>query len=546
MHSSVLIVGAGPTGLTLANILAKEGVSFRLIERDTGPIEQSRALWVHARTLELWDKLGVLSGALERGIKFNWVELLIDGKSKGKIPYEGKGISSHPYALVLEQNKTQAMLLAALAKYGKTPEWSTTLETFHDEGGQVTCQLKRADGSTETVNAKYLVAADGSTSVVRQQLGLTFEGETYDSSFFLADVKMETTLGSDRLYLNMTKKGFFAFFPLYHEDQSGKHYRLIGSLNPEQTAYFEKSKGVGAKASISSEDVEEHINNNSGLHVKILESRWASVYRIHRRMTNKYRVGKVFLAGDAAHIHSPAGGQGMNTGIGDGFNLGWKLAAVLKGQAQEKILESYEEERLPVAKDVLNKADKLFELETTQNPVLQQIKPLFMQTVSGILANVEAGRHWIFSFLSQIAVNYRNSSFVEEYPVISNHSGNVQAGDRLPYIELANGSNTHDFIRGFEHHMLVLGETTPAQQTQLQEICSGYNLKLETLPQEPSLSKKLSIKQSTIFLVRPDGYIAYRGAITGLNEFESYLQRLYLLSNAVKELQPAEGVYGSR
>jgi 2-polyprenyl-6-methoxyphenol hydroxylase-like FAD-dependent oxidoreductase len=545
MNPSVLIVGAGPTGLTLANILAKEGVSFRLIERDAGPIEQSRALWVHARTLELWDKLGVIGDALERGVKFNWVELLIDGKTKGKIPYEGKGISSHPYALVLEQNKTQAMLLAALAKHGKTPEWSTTLETFRNEDKQVICQLKHADGSTETVNANYLVAADGSTSVVRQQLGLTFEGETYDSSFFLADVKMETTLGSDRLYLNMTKKGFFAFFPLYHEDQSGKHYRLIGSLNPEQTAYFEKSKGVGAKASISSADVEEHINSNSGLHVKILESRWASVYRIHRRMTNKYRVGNIFLAGDAAHIHSPAGGQGMNTGIGDGFNLGWKLAAVLKGQAQERLLESYEEERLPVAKDVLNKADKLFEMETTQNPVLQQIKPFFMQTVSGLMANIEAGRHWFFSFLSQIGVNYRTSSFVQEYPVISNRSSSVQAGDRLPYVELANGSSTHDFIRGFEHHLLVLGEPTAAQQAQLQELCSGYTLKLETLPQEAALSKKLSLKQPTLFLVRPDGYIAYRGTTAALSDFESYLQRLYIPSS-VKELQAAGGVYGSR
>ncbi|MGL4609410.1 MAG: FAD-dependent monooxygenase, partial [Trueperaceae bacterium] len=446
---------------------------------------------------------------------------MIDGKTKGKIPYEGKGLSSHPYALVLEQNKTQAMLLEALAKHGKTPEWSTTLESFKQDGNTVTCTLKHADDSLETVSTRYLVACDGSGSLVRRDLGLTFEGETYDSSFFLADVHMESSLGHDRLYLNLTKKGFFAFFPLYGD----KQYRLIGSLNPEQTAKFEVGKGVGVKEKITSQDVEDHINQHSGLQVKILGSRWASVYRIHRRMTNKYRVGNVFLAGDAAHIHSPAGGQGMNTGIGDAFNLGWKLAAVINNKMKEDLLESYEEERLPVAKDVLNKADKLFELETTQNPILQQLKPLFMQTVSTLLSNVEAGKHWIFSFLSQIAVNYRDSAVVKNDVDVPKSSAG-QAGDRLPFVELKDGTTTHQLSKGLGHHLFVIKTKGDAlNQDNLEQVCSRYGVQTIVLKDETLLERKLSIKQTTLLLVRPDGYIAYRGSAQGLG---FYLESLYL------------------
>jgi 2-polyprenyl-6-methoxyphenol hydroxylase-like FAD-dependent oxidoreductase len=533
--TDVLIVGAGPTGLTLANILAKQGIRFRLIERDRAPINESRALWVHARTLELWDKIDLLKGAFEVGVRFDKVSMLLEGKERGSLPYQGTGLSPHPYALVLEQSKTQAMLLNALGKHGIAPEWGVTLETFQDNQTHVTCQLKHPDGSLGTIKARYLVASDGATSTIRNQLGLTFEGDTYDSSFFLADVNMETSLNNDRLHINFTKKGFFAFFPLYSTNPTQKHFRIIGSLDPEHTAALEKSRAVGAKIAIDIEEIEAHINSKSGLQVKILEARWASVYRIHCRMTNKYRVGNVFLTGDAAHIHSPAGGQGMNTGIADGFNLGWKLAAVLRGQAHEKLLESYQAERLPVAQEVLKTADKLFALETTQHPVLQQFKPFFIQAVSGLLSTLPAGRNLIFRFLSQIGVHYRNTPFVKTHRAMPQH---LQAGDRLPYLELDKATTTHSIIRGLEHHLLVLGtqDLDTALRFKLQTLCARHGFTLQVVKHQSI--KKLTGNQNALVLVRPDGYIAFAAPLTALDDLEAYLKGLYLTFE-----QPKQGRY---
>jgi 2-polyprenyl-6-methoxyphenol hydroxylase-like FAD-dependent oxidoreductase len=534
MHSiPVLISGAGPTGLTLANILAQEGVTFRLIESDPGPIQQSRALWIHTRTMELWEKLGVLSDALQRGVKFTSVELMTSGQPAGPINIDLKGLSSHPYSLVLEQSKTQTMLLHALEeKHGQKPEWGVRLELIEAQGDHTICTLRHPDGTTETLKANYLIASDGSGSTIRKALGLSFEGTTYDSSFFLADVKMESVLKQDRLYVNLTKEGFFAFFPLYGD----KQYRIIGSLDPAQTDYFERSRDVGAKGMISTQEVEDHINQKSGLKVKIFESRWASVYRIHRRMVDKYRVGNIFLAGDAAHVHSPAGGQGMNTGIGDAFNLGWKLAAVIKGQAKAHLLESYQAERLPVAQAVLNGSDKLFELETTTNPVLQQLKPTFVKLLSGIIRNFETGPRWLFSQLAQITIHYRDSPIVYNQPGHANRSKVAMAGDRLPYLEFSDQKHTHQLIEGVKHHLLLLKSESGQPLAALQQICERYDFRYSTLPSsEVAVLRKLGVQQPTLMLIRPDGHIAYRGLADDIKNLETYLASLYSAQSSIPQ-----------
>lgn len=525
MSVEALIVGAGPTGLTMANLLAQSGVSFRILDKKAGPVEETRALVVHAKTLELLDKLGLADRAVEEGQRLEAAELLKEGKRAGKLSFfsGGKGgRTPYPFALVYAQSQTERLLIGGLEETGNRVEWGTELLSVAQSPNGVSATVRHPDGSEEAIESGWAVGADGASSPVRHSLGLGFEGDTYEEALFLADVEMEWGLGSQQVYIDLARQGFYGFFPMPGE----KRFRLIGSV-PEE---------LEGKEEITAGEVQEVFDEHSGVETRISAVHWTSVYRIHRRMAERFREGRVFLVGDAAHIHSPAGGQGMNTGIGDAYNLGWKLALVAKGQAREALLDSYEAERMPFARAILNGSDRGFSLQVTTNPVAQRPKLFAVPLLFRLVSLTPPLRRAAFWFISQLWTSYRESPAVAQSGPAKE---GPRAGERAPYglFEAGPeaGKSIFDELTGPDHHLLLFEGLGPdpagVARGEIEGLLGSYRVpvRVHRIPAENSrLHELYGAKRASLFLVRPDGHIAYRGRAVELAGLKAYLGRWFV------------------
>ena len=527
--TEVLVVGAGPAGLTMANVLARQGVSFRIIDKKAGPVEESRALVVHAKTLELLDRLGLAGRAVEEGQRMGAVQVFGEGKPAGKISFLDDGAGDrtpYPFALVLAQDKTERLLIDGLREAGSRVEWDTDLDSLAQTPDGARASVRRPDGSTESIQAGWVVGADGASSPVRHSLGLGFEGDTYEQALFIADVEMDWDHGSQQVSIDLTRAGFYGFFPMPGE----RRFRLIGNV-PEE---------LEGKEPITAQDVQGVLDRRSGLETRITDVRWSSVYRTHRRMTERFRVGRIFLVGDAAHIHSPAGGQGMNTGIGDAYNLGWKLALVAKGLAHASLLDSYEAERIPFARSILGGTDRGFSLQVTTDTAAQRFKILFTPLLFRIASTIPPIRKRVFWLISQLWTNYRESPAVAR----SGPEGKgPHAGDRAPYGFFESGPDAgesiFDKLHDFDHHLLLFEGRSPdatlpdpgRTEEDLRALIGSYEAPVamyKVRRANRTLHERYGVDSPNLVLIRPDGHIAYRGPAEDLDGLETYLDRLFL------------------
>jgi 2-polyprenyl-6-methoxyphenol hydroxylase-like FAD-dependent oxidoreductase len=483
----ILIVGAGPTGLNLALWLTKLGVKVRIIDRTALPGTTSRALAVQVRTLELYHQIGIDTAVIDEGVKVPAANLWLKGGKAARIRLEqaGEDRTPYPFVLMYPQDAHERLLILALEQLGIHVERETELLRFEDDGQEVHATVKRKDGSTEMIACDYLGACDGAASTVRQQLGLEFPGGTYEGLFYVADCDARGPTTNGEIHGDIEAADFVIVFPI---KQSGR-IRLIGTLHdleqrPDLT--FDDVKGKAL----------------AHLDLEIDKVNWFSTYRVHHRVVSQFRKGRAFLCGDAAHIHSPVGGQGMNTGIGDAINLAWKLAAVVKETAPARLLDSFEIERSAFARRLVKTTDRAFTLVTSRDRVARFIRRRLVPLFAPILFRLRPVRRFLFGAVSQLNIHYRNS-FLSQ-----GKAGRVHAGDRLPWL-----GNNFEALSSLRWQVHVYGVVRRG----LEEVCREYDLPLH------QFDWKRPMRQNALYLIRPDGYIGFCDSRARPKKLRAYL-----------------------
>jgi 2-polyprenyl-6-methoxyphenol hydroxylase-like FAD-dependent oxidoreductase len=479
----VLIAGAGPTGLVLALWLTRLGVKVRIIDKTAEAGTTSRALAVQARTLEFYHQVGLDDAVVAGGVKIETLNLWASGHRVATVRLQriGEGLTPYAFALVFPQDAHERLLIERLGALGVRVERQTELLLFSQHDSGVTATLRRPDGSEEVCKAAYLAGCDGASSTVRLQLGVGFPGGTYTGLFYVADVKGTSEPVHGDLHADIEDADFLLLFPL-----RGNHWRLVGTVH---------DLPAGEHGNLSFDDVRGKAMEH--LKLKIEKVNWFSTYRVHHRVADRFHDRRAFLLGDAAHVHSPVGGQGMNTGIGDAVNLAWKLAAVLKGGASEKLLDTYEPERIAFARRLVATTDRGFAFVTKRGALAGLVRKRIVPLVMPLLFRIRAFRGFLFKTVSQTMVNYRGSS------LSTGAAGKVRGGDRLPWVKLASGEDNFAPLTSLEWQVHVYGEASRG----VIDACAKLRLPLHAFAWESGMPS-VGLQNGALYLVRPDGYVA--------------------------------------
>ena len=499
MNTQVLIVGAGPTGLMLANQLARRGLRPLIIDRHPGPSLQTRALGVQARTLEIYSKMGLAERAIELGKRGNGAHLWSEGQQIGAVSLSDAGSKQtpYPYILVLGQDDNERIMGEKLRECGVEVQWNTELLALEQHASHVVATLKSVDGTIWKVSAAWVAGCDGARSSVRTLSGIEFPGAPYEHVFFVADVTATGRMSPDEVNVYLWREGFHLFFPM----RGTNHWRIVGIVPPQ----LREQKDLDLAAVMPS------LRGEAGASLSIEGCSWFSTYRIHHRAAARFRDRRCFLLGDAAHVHSPVGAQGMNTGLQDAYNLAWKLALVVQGKADAALLDSYETERQPVAQRLLDTTDRAFRLIVSDNPLAGLLRTQVLARIAAFAVNRRRVQKFIFRTVSQTGIHYRRSPLSVATDAMPKDA--PRAGDRFPWmnLQLEAGGSVEDLFQTLDDtrcNLLVFGQAAPPLPDM-----DGL-LKVHVIPitaGNAAEQARTHVPRSAFFLLRPDGHIGLCG-----------------------------------
>ena len=537
----VLIVGAGPTGLAAAMSLARAQVPVRLIDKAQQADPHSRAIGIQARTLELLEQHRLVERFLELGHRARTANLYSNGHRLTRLDFDPLQ-TRYPYLLFLDQSVTERLLTEHLATFGVQVERGVELTMFAQGSAGINATLQRADGRIETLHPSYMIAADGAHSAIRHRLGMSFAGKTFEQTFLLADVDADTGWSDDEFHIFASGAGLAALFPM----GKGRH-RLIAdhpTMPAREPAEAASSGDPAPLASIPAPTLDEcRLIAKSRIHhpVELSGLSWSGYFHLNSRMVEQLRAQRVFLAGDAAHVHSPAGAQGMNTGIQEAFNLGWKIARVLKGDAPDRLLDTYHLERHPIERDVLRQTSFVTHMAEADHGPLKLLRERVMPVLAALGPLRDAARLTV----SELSIQYRRSPLTLERIL----DGGPRAGERAPdaLVHVVDGPlgrapgigcifDLHDpaffslFLLvdppeepGMGNGKMLSLHRKPVRAADLDRFAAAVE---DLLPGAvrvwrvsdvngegggPSLSESFGRTRPSFYLVRPDGYVCARG-----------------------------------
>ncbi|HMG87920.1 MAG TPA: FAD-dependent monooxygenase [Terracidiphilus sp.] len=501
----VLIVGAGPTGMTAAIELKRMGMDVRVVDKCNHLAQHSQALVVQARTLEQFQRYGLADTAIAHGRRLREAKFYSEGKLI--VDFKLDGVKSpYPFALFIPQSETESLLNGYMEALGVKTERNVELISLKQDP-ELRATLRRADGQTEEVSPRWLIGCDGAHSVVREKTGTVFEGARVGLSFFLADAEITgPDVPQDELSLHVSRGNVVFLARL-----TDKVVRLIVALHEQPK--------IDSDRELTVEDLQGMVDR-VGVRIQIHSAEWMTPFHVTDRQAKHYRVGNVFLAGDASHIHSPVGGQGMNTGIQDVANLAWKLAAVVRG-ADDSLLDSYEEERGEVGKALLRFTERGLKLATISNPVIEKLRDTF----APIIVRLPAVQRGAVGFVSETAIEYRSSSIVADF----GSDGHLRAGDRLPDLPLRNRIVRSRLLEDWtapKHRVFGLNLDKDDIETMKNELRDADADVVSVATSDfYDDGRRLLGDDGKIFVLRPDGYVGFRSRMGFQAELMNYARR---------------------
>lgn len=503
-QTEVLIVGAGPTGLVLALWLTRLGISVRIVDKTREPGTTSRALAVQARTLEFYRQIGLADTVVALGREVSAANMWVAGRQVARAVFGdmGAGISPYAYPFIFPQDEHEQLLIDRLSDAGVSIERETELVGLEDHGDRVVARFERADGRPDACEAAFVAGCDGAHSSVREALSIGFAGGTYEHLFYVADVEAGGPVMNGDIHVALDRTDFLAVFPL----KDAHRARLVGTVRDEAQ--------VQRREDLAWEDVSRRVIE--WMRIDVRRVHWFSTYHVHHRVADHFRSGRVFLLGDAAHVHSPVGGQGMNTGIGDAVNLAWKLAAVLHGRADDRILDTYEPERIAFAQRLVATTDQAFTGVTSSTATARAVRLHLVPWLLPALLRLNAFRRLAFRTVSQTAIHYRGSALSQ------GRAGDIHGGDRLPWVPLdgASGRDVDNFaaLASLDWQVHVYGDSAP----QVRALCTEHHLALHEFRWQPAM-ERAGLQRNAFYLVRPDGYVALAASEPSAPALEAYL-----------------------
>lgn len=537
LNTDVLIVGAGPTGLMMACQLLRFGIPFRVVDSNTERAKESRAFAVQAKSMEIFQNLGLSDKFLAQSVQGRNLHFYVNGNSKFQINFEHLDRQDTPFPsiFILPQSETEQILIEHLEKNQIKIERKTELVSFIEKGNYIEAEIKNPQGINEKITCRYIVGCDGAHSVVRHQLQIPFVGASYSQEFILADVSVDWPFPKD-FSVFMSQQGFLVYIPLNTENNLSRF--VIAGMDDNDHGIKNPTSQVqiSPKEPPSLQAIEDFLKSIVKKEVHLSNSVWISRFYLHHRAVKQYLKGNAFLAGDAAHIHSPVGGQGMNTGLQDAANLAWKLALKLKYPTPNALLETYQLERQRIGEVLVNTTDKIFGFIIQKNIWLSFVRQYIMPPMVNLLSKYPKFTNRLFSFISELGIHYPNSICALENIKDADTSflAGPKAGHRAPDAPV-NQTSLFELFKTKPVQILIFQTQNQVQGIDISNLEKIHPelIAIHTFVKTPTLEllfNRYHVKDSAIYLIRPDGYIGYRAYGNNIEDLIDFLQHSLGLS----------------